>query len=348
MTREEAINEIKSWAIPSKKGREVLETLIPELRESEDEKIRKEIIEYLGLVGKGDSDYAQPMIDRWIAYLEKLKKLFESGRGLYYYDGEKTTYCGYPATEENPYDFAMSQQEKQKEPIDPFDTKLFQDGVKEGIRLEREEMKKGQKPAEWSEEYREEDLRMRFAFYTYKDEDSALYLSNVFVEETSRNKGFGTKILAAAEKVAETLGATQIRLKVKQNSPANMWYRKHGYGYMAFKDGYDWLEKTLEYMKPIKPAEWSEEDEAAYGDLIWCIEQAKKSAKDENDMGNIWFAENWVKNRLKSLRPQPHWKPSEEQMGALNYAYCELFKRKDVSHNILGPLQNLIDTLSKL
>ena len=30
-----------------------------------------------------------------------------------------------------------------------------------------------------------------------------------------------------------------------------------------------------------------------------------KSAKDENDMGNIWFAENWVKNRLKSLRPQP-------------------------------------------
>ena len=32
-------------------------------------------------------------------------------------------------------------------PIDPFDTKLFQDGVKEGRRLEREE----QKPAEWSD-----------------------------------------------------------------------------------------------------------------------------------------------------------------------------------------------------
>lgn len=26
----------------------------------------------------------------------------------------------------------------------------------------------------------------------------------------------------------------------------------------------------------------------------------------------------WLMNRLKSLRPQPHWKPSKEQMKALN------------------------------
>ena len=42
--------------------------------------------------------------------------------------------------------------EKHKEPIDPFDTKLFQDGVKEGRRLEREDIKKEQQPAEWSKE----------------------------------------------------------------------------------------------------------------------------------------------------------------------------------------------------
>ena len=45
---------------------------------------------------------------------------------------------------------------------------------------------------------------------------------------------------------------------------------------------------------------------------------------------------------------ESHWKPSEEQIGALNYAYCELFKRQDVEHNILGPLQKLIDNLQKL
>ena len=34
----------------------------------------------------------------------------------------------------------------------------------------------------------------------------------------------------------------------------------------------------------LKPEDWSDEDEAAYCDLIWCIEQARKSAKDENDI----------------------------------------------------------------
>ena len=53
----------------------LLEKLFPKLAEFEDERIRKEIIHYLGLVGKGDGDYAQPMIDRWIAYLEKQKHL---------------------------------------------------------------------------------------------------------------------------------------------------------------------------------------------------------------------------------------------------------------------------------
>ena len=68
MTREEAINEIKSWAIPSKNGREVLETLIPELAESEDERIRKELI---GMI-KACTNWAHKK--EYIAYLEKQKE----------------------------------------------------------------------------------------------------------------------------------------------------------------------------------------------------------------------------------------------------------------------------------
>jgi RNA binding exosome subunit len=47
MTREEAIEMVrKSWPISRNKDlRKALETLIPELRESEDERIRKEMIE---------------------------------------------------------------------------------------------------------------------------------------------------------------------------------------------------------------------------------------------------------------------------------------------------------------
>jgi hypothetical protein len=133
--------------------------IIVKKEETEDERIRKSLIYYLH--GLGEFDYPdKETYNNWLAYLEKQKELFESGRGLYYYDGEKTTYCGYPATEENPNDFAISQQEKQKESLhtqeickenaDSFtdgiiEVRSFQRGIEEGRRLEREKQKE-QKP----------------------------------------------------------------------------------------------------------------------------------------------------------------------------------------------------------
>ena len=171
---------------------------------------------------------------------------------------------------------------------------------------------------EWSEDYCDEDLRTRFAFYTYKDEDNVLYLSNVFVEETSRNKGFGTKILAAAEKVAETIGATNIRLKVKQDSLANAWYRKHGYNHMSVEDGYDWLEKTLEYLKPIK-SEWSEEGKEIISSAVYWLKRylSDSQALDIGARDCRWTVEQTL-NKLKSLRPQPKQEWSEGEMKMLN------------------------------
>ena len=49
MTREEAIKKIKkSWDFLGNDEKEILETLVPELAESEDEKIRKALLEYFG------------------------------------------------------------------------------------------------------------------------------------------------------------------------------------------------------------------------------------------------------------------------------------------------------------
>jgi GNAT superfamily N-acetyltransferase len=197
------------------------------------------------------------------------------------------------------------------------------------------------KPAEWSEDYNKENIQTRFAFYTYKDDPSTLYLSNVFVEESSRNHGFGTRILKAAEKVAEAIGAITISLKVKQNSPANAWYRKNGYGYVAFEDGYDWLEKNLEYMKPNKQ-EWSDEDADMLNCCISSIEEAKENryAYKETDGDTSYDREiDW----LKSLRPQPHWKPSEEQMKALEDAF-----RKDGGNEYRKVINSLYCDLQKL
>ena len=74
MTREEAINEIKSWDFLEGKEIEAIYTLIPELRESEDEKIRNEILEYFTITRSRDF-VANPERQKWISYIEKQKKL---------------------------------------------------------------------------------------------------------------------------------------------------------------------------------------------------------------------------------------------------------------------------------
>ena len=194
-----------------------------------------------------------------------------------------------------------------------------------------------EKSVEWSEDYREEAIQTRFAFYTYKYDSSVLYLSNVFVEEASRNHGFGSRILKAAEKVAETIGATTICLKVKQDSPANAWYRKNGYNYVtfdAFDNEYDWLEKNLEYMKFSKP-EWSEEDENKIERLAFLV-----SVAEEKEM--ISPSESIdLRNLIKSLRPRSK---QEQQIkeGDKVSIHCRKDRREDITITYDGEVGEVI------
>ena len=57
----------------------------------------------------------------------------------------------------------------------------------------------------------------------------------------------------------------------------------------------DWFDK-IKSLKPQQKQEWSEEDEIGLSDTLWAIQQARAIAKDENDMGNLWYAENWLKD----------------------------------------------------
>ena len=68
--------------------------------------------------------------------------------------------------------------------------------------------------------------------------------------------------------------------------------------------------KELEKQGEHKPA-WSEEDENGLGDTLWAIKQARTIAKDENDMGNLWYAERWLKSLKERVQPQNTWKPNE-------------------------------------
>lgn len=72
MTRQEAINEIKSWDFLEGKEIEAIHTLIPELRESEDERIRKFLIDILSHSAWRKEWPFRP--NEVVAYLEKQKE----------------------------------------------------------------------------------------------------------------------------------------------------------------------------------------------------------------------------------------------------------------------------------
>ena len=58
-----------------------------------------------------------------------------------------------------------------------------------------------------------------------------------------------------------------------------------------------WLEKQGE-----QKYAWSKEDEVGLGDTMWAIEQAMTIAKNESDMGNLWYAERWLKSIKERMK----------------------------------------------
>lgn len=70
-------------------------------------------------------------------------------------------------------------------------------------------------------------------------------------------------------------------------------------GNTIYKDGrrekyLTWLEKQKELT--------SDEEKQGKEDVLWCISQAKKHAKDENEMGTCWFAEKWLEKQGDAKR----------------------------------------------
>jgi len=93
----------------------------------------------------------------------------------------------------------------------------------------------------------------------------------------------------------------------------------------------------LEKQKEQKPAEWSEEDEKRLNHILSLIKIDKEQEQKFiafcglNDLQERDKDVSW----LKSLRPQPHWKPSEEQMDALLWCAAHL---GGADHRVLAEL----------
>ena len=101
-----------------------------------------------------------------------------------------------------------------------------------------------------------------------------------------------------------------------------------------------WNDAMEAIKKEQKPAEWSEEDEKNIEKLDGFLSEVFRygpvylTQKDKEKL------QSW----LKSIRPQPHWKPSKEQMEALN----EVVHESSMRMSVRTELMLLEDDLKKL
>lgn len=91
--------------------------------------------------------------------------------------------------------------------------------------------------------------------------------------------------------------------------------------------------------KEQKPAEWSENDDACCKLILKELEHNKESQPDYS----MHFSRliEWFITRFKSLRPQPHWKPSEEQMEALRSVSYLSFPNEYEINSLYNELKKL-------
>ena len=83
----------------------------------------------------------------------------------------------------------------------------------------------------------------------------------------------------------------------------------------------NWLKSLKDRMQPQPEQEWSKEDEKHSLYIcaaLDCYYRLREDRNNTNGQENLDKARNWLLNKLKSLRPQSQWKPSDEQMVVLN------------------------------
>ena len=98
-----------------------------------------------------------------------------------------------------------------------------------------------------------------------------------------------------------------------------------------------------------KSAAWSEEDIEMYINIESSLRAYAFGLKNEEHKRRIKKELDWLENRFKTINPdskeslQSHWKPSEEQMWALDVALENFYNQND-----RAALESLYNDLKKL
>lgn len=342
-------------------AKEVVEHLFPQLAESEDERIRKEIINYLSneLHNVKQLTPRTNEFEAWIAYLEKQKDSnpstpedISAAYQLGLANGRKEQkssinidqlkslmlqYLQEAANEKDDSDIEADTDkwarkilgyDFEQEPAEWSDSVAKEMFIKA---LERavEQTKKGYELTDCDKHSWWEDFKaysgIKPAEWSEEDEGMLNCIIATLCEESHGGREANEKMVTWLENRLKSLRPQQ-----KQEEIVLHWETGHPESYKSVL--------ILRYGNVVVEGEWNKETGRWY-------QYGFRSYLGDNEVVG-WMDKKTLLSGNFNLHP--HWKPSEEQMETLNYAYCELFKRGDVGHNILGPFQSLIDTLRKL
>ena len=279
---------------------ESLEDIFPELKESEDERIRKELLEEIEFIIPHDDETDSEglilpsyhaRIDRYKSYLEKQKE-------------QKPLMCD-------------GEIEDRKRDIVAAIRKYYPADYAEYLTS----FLKGLSPEDNSDdEYGQEMLGIAYKLmYEHIPENlrtQEFWDSLKFMREYT---GKAAIIHPYEQQPAKQLGGTFTSYDMAK----------------TFTEGQNYVIAHPEKFGLCKPAEWSGDDEKMLRTII--SDGVRGVGLDNSQV-------DW----LKSLRPQPHWKPSEEQMDILDKVYHYLWADRNATADMQDGLGDFIDELRTL
>lgn len=297
---------------------DMLELIFPELKESEDEKIRDWLITQLRNNYKGNYWATQA-----IAWLEKQKetsKAIEAVDRIDKYIDEHLANA-HDMKNSNPdkkyyrgWDDALGKMagilqdvysgEKQKEPLTPL-AKALSDFLKNDFEFFA---RKEWDEAKWNEVMNTQAMELqRLAYLDEQKEHNPRLIGEDSVEKKAR------QMYETGQTIEE-----QKPVEWTERHIADV-FEKVGLSKIVREQGNDDLTNALQsaMIELASPVEWSEEDERMLKNVLFVLESYVSQSESAASPSLITTYPTYYKeiDWLKSLRPS--WKPSEEQMEAL-------------------------------
>ena len=325
-----------------KETMEILEALAPELAESDDERIRRALINALKVsetIGELEFRLSEPTKEKAIAYLEKQKeasKAIEAVERIDKYIDEHV---------ENAHDMKDSHPDKKYcQGID--DTLAGIAGILQDVYSN--EKQKEQNDEECTDfviycpikngegEYE----CIPYSFYGSltsfsEDKDLIDFLRTCFYTEEECNEWIKRQ---KEQKPGEYLDKDKIYAIMKKLN--DLSFSKdiliNSKEYKQIDEITHDVRSLLDYPINQQPAEWSGEDNICWDEAFACVTRAKKTAKNEEELQSAVIAEKWLKEiQFKYyVHPvKPEWSEEDEEMfEALMHKLevCDLLTNKEI------------------